>query len=62
MRKTLLAYLSLIPFASFAQIKEMLSLNGRIKKKCLLELKGYLISRNSFHYDADQKALFYTLK
>ena len=65
MRKILLAYLSLIPFASFAQIKGNTVIEWTDKKEMSFGDSKVVIpyfSGNSFHYDADQKALFYTLK
>nr|WP_309755773.1 type IX secretion system sortase PorU [Flavobacterium sp.] len=65
MRKILLAYLSLIPFTSFAQIKGEAVIEWTDKKEMSFRDSKVVIpyfSGNSFHYDTDQKALFYTLK
>ena len=65
MRKILLAYLSLIPFASFAQIKGDAVIEWTDKKEMSFGDSKVVIpyfSGNSFHYDADQKALLYTFK
>ncbi|MFV8355236.1 type IX secretion system sortase PorU [Flavobacterium sp. XS1P32] len=65
MRKILLAYLSLIPFASLAQIKGNAVIEWTDKKEMSFGDSKVVIpyfSGNSFHYDTDQKALFYILK
>jgi hypothetical protein len=54
-----LAYLSLIPFA-LAQIKGNAVIEWTEKRNVYGDFKLSLISENSFYYDADQKALFYT--
>ncbi len=65
MRKILLAYLSLIPFATLAQIKGDAVIEWTDKKEMSFGDSKVVIpyfSGNNFHYDADQEALFYTLK
>lgn len=65
MRKILLAYLSLIPFVSFAQIKGDAVIEWTDKKEMSYGDFKVIIPQftgSSFHYDASQNALFYTLK
>ncbi len=65
MRKILLAYLSLIPFASFAQIKGDAVIEWTDKKEMSFGDSKVVIpyfSGNNFHYDTSQKALLYTFK
>ena len=65
MRKILLAYLSLIPFVSFAQIKGDTAIEWTDKKEMSYGDFKVIIPQfigNNFHYDASQKALVYTLK
>nr|WP_315234179.1 type IX secretion system sortase PorU [uncultured Flavobacterium sp.] len=65
MRKILLAYLCLIPFVSFAQIKGDAVIEWTDKKEMSYGDFKVIIPQftgNNFHYDASQKALLYTLK
>ncbi|QBN18669.1 type IX secretion system sortase PorU [Flavobacterium nackdongense] len=62
MRKTLLAYLFLIPFVSFAQIKGDLTLEWLEKKEMFFgesKLNIPQFAGNSFNYDSGKKALFF---
>jgi hypothetical protein len=65
MRKLLLAYLSLIPLVSFAQIKGDITLEWLEKKE--ISSKNYTInvpqfSGTSYFYDVSQKTILYTLE
>lgn len=65
MRKILLAYLSLIPFASLAQIKGDAVIEWTDKKEMSYGVSKVVIPYfygNNFHYDTNQKALLYTFK
>ena len=65
MRKLLLVYLSLLPFISFAQIKGDSTIEWLEKKEMAYGNFKIIIPQfkgESFHYDAFQKSLFYTLK
>ena len=65
MRKILLAYLCLIPFVSFAQIKGDAVIEWTDKKEMSYGDFKVIIPQftgNNFHYDASQKTLLYTLK
>ncbi|MFV8336483.1 type IX secretion system sortase PorU [Flavobacterium sp. RSP29] len=65
MRKILLAYLSLIPFVSFAQIKGDAVIEWTDKKEMSYGDFKVIIPQfagENFHYDASQKTLLYTLK
>ena len=65
MRKILLVYLSLLPFVSFAQIKGDTTIEWTDKKEMAYGDFKIIIPQftgESFHYDASQKTLLYTLK
>ena len=65
MRKILLAYLSLIPFASFAQIKGDAVIEWTDKKEMSYGESKVVIPHftgNNFHYDANLKTILYTFK
>ncbi|MFV5693447.1 type IX secretion system sortase PorU [Flavobacterium sp. LT1R49] len=63
MRKTLLVYLCLISFFSFAQIKGDVTIEWLEKKEMPFgdfKINIPQFSGNSYHYDVSKKALFYT--
>ena len=65
MRKLLLAYLSLIPLASFAQIREDITLEWLEKKE--ISFGNYTnnvpqFSGNNYFYDISKKMIFYNLE
>ena len=65
MRKILLAYLSLIPFVSLAQIKGDAVMEWTDKIEMSYGDFNVIIPKftgNSFHYDASKKTLLYTFK
>ena len=65
MRKILFAFLSLVPFVTFAQIKGEAVLDWTDKKEMSYgDFKVVIphFTGNNFHFDAAQKALLYTLK
>ena len=65
MRKILLAYLSLIPFVTLAQIKGNASLTWLDKKEMSYGESTVIIpyfSGNTFQYNTQQKTLLYSLK
>ncbi|MDI5899020.1 type IX secretion system sortase PorU [Flavobacterium yafengii] len=65
MRKILLVYLSLLPFVSFAQIKGDTTIEWTDKKEMAYGDFKIIIPQftgESFHYNASQKTLLYTLK
>ena len=64
MKKTLLVYLTLIPFVSFAQIKGDIAIEWLEKKE--MSFGNFTINipqfvGNCYDYDTSKKALFYTL-
>ncbi len=64
MRKTLLVYLILIPFASFAQIKGNITIEWLEKKEMFVGNSKIIIPKfigNSYHYDPSKKSLFFIL-
>ena len=65
MRKTLLVYLSLIPFISFAQINGNITIEWSEKKE--IQIGDILINAPQFtgknyYYDVSKKAITYSLK
>ncbi|MBG6188019.1 type IX secretion system sortase PorU [Flavobacterium sp. CAN_S2] len=65
MRKIFLAFLALIPFVSFAQIKGDVAIEWLEKKEMSYGDFKVIIPQftgNSFHYDASSKTLLFTLK
>jgi hypothetical protein len=65
MRKIFLAFLALIPFVSFAQIKGDVTIEWLEKKEMSYGDFKVIIPQftgNSFHYDASSKTLLFTLK
>ena len=64
MRKTLLVYLILIPFVSFAQIKGNISIEWLENKEMFVGNSKIIIPKfigNSYHYDPSKKSLFFIL-
>ncbi|MFV8374474.1 type IX secretion system sortase PorU [Flavobacterium sp. LB1P71] len=64
MRKTLLVYLCLVSFVSFAQIKGDVSIKWLEKKEMTFgdfKINIPQFSGNNYYYDISKKALFYTL-
>lgn len=64
MRKTLLVYLILIPFVSFAQIKGNITIEWLEKKEMFVGNSKIIIPKfigNSYHYDPSKKSLFFIL-
>lgn len=65
MKKTLLVYLILFPFVSFAQINGSITIEWLEKKE--ISFGNYSInipqfSGNNYHFDSAEKTLFYTLE